>query len=125
VAPGVAPGPPRRAGRSLALCPARVDLARTRRRPHPLGAAPANRSAGRQRRVRPGRAQARGRRGSRPPAERSGGGGQRQPGERIPAAGVHPAAGRPGQVGRCPRPGQRGELTPGRCRSARSWSPAR
>ena len=92
-------------------------------------------AAGRQRRVRPGRAQARGGRGSRPPAERSRGGGQRQhsqrragglrPGERIPAAGVHPAAGRPGQVGRCPRPGQRGELTPGRCRSARSWSPAR
>ena len=132
VAPGVAAGPPRRAGRSLALRPARVDLARTRRRPHPVGAAPA---AGRQRRVRPGRAQARGRRGSRPPAERSRGGGQRQhsqrragglrPGGRIPAAGVHPAAGRPGQVGRCPRPGQRGELTPGRCRSARSWSRAR
>ena len=68
--------------------------------------------AGRQRRVRPGRAQARGRRGSRPPAERQRRGGQRaaagpRPGERIPAPGVHPAAGRPGQVRRGPGPGQR------------------
>ena len=81
------------------------------RRAEPTG------SGGRQRRVRPGRAQARGGRGSRPPAERQRRCGQRQPGglrpgERIPAAGVHPAAGRPGQVGRGPRPGQRLALTP-------------
>ena len=125
VAPRVAAGQARRAVRSLAHAPARVDVARTGRRPHPLGA-PAG--AGRQRRVRPGRAQARGRRGSRPPAERQRRGGQRQPGrhrpgERIPAPGVHPAAGRPGQIRRGPGPGQwpRSVLRSGRSRSARSW----
>jgi hypothetical protein len=111
MAPGVAAGQVRRAVRSLAHAPARVDLARTGRRPHPLGAPS---GTGRQRRVRPGRAEARGRRGSRPPAERQCRGGRRggrrgglRPGQRTPAPGVHPAAGRPGQVRHGPGPGQR------------------
>jgi hypothetical protein len=124
VAPGVAAGQARRAVRGIARAPARVDLARTGRRPHPLGAAPGIRGPAGQRRIRPGRAQARGRRGSRPPAERQRRGGQPggRPGERIPAAGVHPAAGRAGQVRRGPGPGRppRPALTPGRSRSARS-----
>jgi len=119
MAPGVAAGQARRAGRSVADAPARVDLAGTGRRPHPLDTPS---GTGRQRRVRPGRAQAWGRRGSRPAAERRGRRGRRRgrPGERVPAPGVHPAAGRPGQVRRGPGPGQRHALTPGRSRSARS-----
>jgi len=122
VAPGVAAGQARRAVRSIAHAPARVDLARTGRRPHPLGTPS---GTGRHRRVRPGRAQARGRRGSRAPAERHCRGGRRggrRPGQPIPAPGVHPAAGRPGQVRPGPGPGQRprSALTPGRSRPARS-----
>ena len=83
----VAAGQARRADRGPASRPARVDVARAGRRPHPVGAPAQPGPAGRQRRVRPGRAQARGRRGPRPPAEcqrrRASGGGTGQASEYL------------------------------------------
>ena len=125
VAPGVAAGQARRTVRSLAQAPARVDVARTGRRPHPLGA-----PSGRQRRVRPGRAQARGRRGARPPAERQRRGGQPAAG---PARRANTCAWRsPSRRTSWPDPpwpwpgpaaaiGAQAVLRPGRSRSGRSW----
>ena len=54
VAPGVAAGQARRAVRSLAQAPARVDVARTGRRPHPLGAPAGRPTAARSPRPRSG-----------------------------------------------------------------------